>query len=720
MKKRIVFFSLFLVMIILIANTPNLQQSDWSLDQDLQKIAKKVSENGWVYFNDNFKPDPYNFFSDFKTKFNLSEFDEMKLVKEGNDSIFKYYRFERYYKGILVEGSGRTLKYKNDNLLVVIGRPLEKLDIDINSVVRPEKALDEAKNIINATKYSWEDQNWESSIKRETNDKNSSWYPKAELIITKTFDGTYRLAYTFNIATILPKFDYSVHYVDAHNSTYIKSRSLVFNGSSPCITWYNGQQIITDYYMQGHWWLIDQTRGWICPKSCVTDDGSDFDGLNYLQDWDDYWDWVSERSEVSAMWAVQRSYDYFNNTFSWTGTNDNNKFIRIGTEYPYNQSAIVIYPNRNYDYMFFGYRNGHSLTALDIVGHEYTHGVVYYLVGLQKIADECGVLAESFSDFFGERIESYTTSDCDWIFGADVDTIRSFISPEYRNQPDYYHGDRWCWDDEDVETYIHINSGVPNHMFYLLAEGDAEYDITGIGISLAATIAFRSLDWYLESDATFAEARDAFLDVALNYGDQCYYVYKDIMNAWAAVGVGEPAPNPCIVPLTIDIYGPTTATCGTGEYYYSYAYGGNGNYSYEWSVNFSTYSYNQNIYYYFPEYQYGTYYFTVTVTDGEQTAYANLDTYVDCYYKKSTVGDSLLLVYPNPVSSVLTLRINKEMANVDDEYLVNIYDRYGKKMYSNLTKEIELQIDVSPFISGNYFVTLSKDGKQTTIMFIKK
>jgi len=203
------------------------------------------------------------------------------------------------------------------------------------------------------------------------------------------------------------------------------------------------------------------------------------------------------------------------------------------------------------------------------------------------------------------------------------------------------------------------------------------------------------------------------------YG-QCSNEYKQVMNAWAAVGVGDPAPNPCVVPLTIDIYGPTTATCGTGEYYYSYAYGGIGNYSYEWSVNFSTYSYNQDIYYYFPEYQSGTYYFTVSVTDGEQTAYANLDTYVDCYYMKSTAGDSLLFAYPNPASNILTLRISKEKTSIDDEYLVNIYDRYGKIMYSNLTNESEVQIDVSSFISGNYFVTLSKDGKQTSITFIKK
>ena len=564
MKKRLMFFILCLVMIILISSSPTQQQTDLSLGQDLQKITKKVTANGWVYFNDNFKPDPYEFFSDYKSAFSLSKYDEMRLTKEGKDSIFNYFRFERYYKGILVEGSGKSLKYKKENLQVVIGRPLIKIEIDLNSIIDPNIAFGEAKENVNALKYAWEDPNWESTIKKETNDSIATFYPKADLVITQTSDGIYRLAYKFNIISILPKFDNSVQYIDAQNGTFIKALSLEFNGTSPCITWYNGEKIITDYFAQGHWWLEDHTRGMIIVKSCVTDDGDDFDGLPYLEDWDDYWDWVSERSEVSAMWAVQRSYDYFNNIFSWTGLNDNNRYIRIGTEYPYNQSGMVIWPNRYYDYMFFGYRNGHSLTALDIVAHEYTHGVIYYLNGLQKLADECGALNESFSDFFGERIEEYATGiPCDWIFGADVDTIRSFISPSYRNQPDYYHGDRWSYSG-DADTYMHINSGVPNHMFYLLSEGDSEHDITGIGISLASTIAFHALDWYLESDASFAEARNAFLDVALNYGDECYYVYKDVMNAWATVGVGDPAPDPCI--SSVYISGPSTVCPSSTEF----------------------------------------------------------------------------------------------------------------------------------------------------------
>jgi len=51
---------------------------------------------------------------------------------------------------------------------------------------------------------------------------------------------------------------------------------------------------------------------------------------------------------------------------------------------------------------------------------------------------------------------------------------------------------------------------------------------------------------------------------------------------------------------------------------------------------------------------------------------------------------------------------------------VNIYDKYGKKLYSTNTKDTELQINVSSYLTGNYYITVSKDNKQSSIGFIKK
>jgi hypothetical protein len=87
---------------------------------------------------------------------------------------------------------------------------------------------------------------------------------------------------------------------------------------------------------------------------------------------------------------------------------------------------------------------------------------------------------------------------------------------------------------------------------------------------------------------------------------------------------------------------------------------------------------------------------------------------------KSSVDDALLLAYPNPVSDILNLQINKDTRSFDKEYVVNIYDNYGKIIYTTNTKDVEIQINVSSYISGNYFVTVSNEGKKTSTMFIKK
>jgi len=64
--------------------------------------------------------------------------------------------------------------------------------------------------------------------------------------------------------------------------------------------------------------------------------------------------------------------------------------------------------------------------------------------------------------------------------------------------------------------------------------------------------------------------------------------------------------------------------------------------------------------------------------------------------------------------------INKSSITLDFKRIVNIYDKYGKKLHSTKTKDTELQINVSSYLTGNYYITVSKDNKQSSIGFIKK
>ena len=121
----------------------------------------------------------------------------------------------------------------------------------------------------------------------------------------------------------------------------------------------------------------------------------------------------------------------------------------------------------------------------DVIAHELTHGVTQYTAGLIYYG-QSGALNESMSDVFGtviqQAIDGTTADDADWLIGNDImgpdlfgEALRSMKAPgtAYDNyifgkdpQPDhmtrYYHG-------ADDNQGVHINSGIPNKVFYLVA-----------------------------------------------------------------------------------------------------------------------------------------------------------------------------------------------------------------------------------------------------------
>lgn len=124
--------------------------------------------------------------------------------------------------------------------------------------------------------------------------------------------------------------------------------------------------------------------------------------------------------------------------------------------------------------------------ALDVCGHEMTHGVVQFGPGLMYVA-QSGALNESFADIFGVTIKQWhlkqSVSQADWLVGPDIvgsefpgKAIRSFKDEKaYADdpQPKYMKNYKWMWSDSGG---VHINSGIPNHLYYqfcLLQGGNA-------------------------------------------------------------------------------------------------------------------------------------------------------------------------------------------------------------------------------------------------------
>ena len=193
--------------------------------------------------------------------------------------------------------------------------------------------------------------------------------------------------------------------------------------------------------------------------------------------------------------------------------------------------------------------------ALDIVAHELTHGVTDYTSGLEY-RNESGALNEAFSDMVGVAAEAYFQTrgngplQADYLIGEDsfqarragsVSGIRSIQSPTAYGHPDHYSV-RFTGPEDNGG--VHINSGIPNHAYYLAIEGGTNRvsgrTVTGVGFANRDQIErvfFRAFTQMLPVRATFSQARAATIQSARDLYSSNAAVERAVTDAWTAVGV---------------------------------------------------------------------------------------------------------------------------------------------------------------------------------------
>jgi len=201
----------------------------------------------------------------------------------------------------------------------------------------------------------------------------------------------------------------------------------------------------------------------------------------------------SEGQARSSDPAVNEAYDYAGST--WTlfhkvfGRNslDDKGMALVQTVH-----AGLGYDNAFWDGRQMVYGDGDEVVftrftrSPDVVAHELTHGVVQYTSRLEY-RGESGALNEHFADVFGTLVRQYrkkqTAATADWLIGKEIliarptrTALRSMKDPgsAFRDDPD-------LGDDPQPKHYarrykgtadnggVHINSGIPNHAFYLAA-----------------------------------------------------------------------------------------------------------------------------------------------------------------------------------------------------------------------------------------------------------
>ena len=191
-----------------------------------------------------------------------------------------------------------------------------------------------------------------------------------------------------------------------------------------------------------------------------------------------------------------------------------------------------------------------SLTkTIDVIGHELTHGVTQYTAGLQYHV-QSGALNESFSDVFGSLVKQHslgqTAEEADWLIGAGMlvpaiggKALRSMSDPgsAFNGDPQPGHMDDYknLPDDDDPRNDnggVHINSGIPNRAFYLVAT-----EIGGNAWEAPGQIWYETLTERLGPTSDFREAAEATLEAAGEKFGSRGSETQAVKKAWEEVGV---------------------------------------------------------------------------------------------------------------------------------------------------------------------------------------
>ncbi|MBI1753115.1 MAG: M4 family metallopeptidase [Acidobacteria bacterium] len=258
-----------------------------------------------------------------------------------------------------------------------------------------------------------------------------------------------------------------------------------------------------------------------------------------------------ETAAVDAAYGVAQTWDMYKNVLGRNGIDGTGKatFSRVHFSTSFDNAFWL-------DQCFcMSYGDGSSfkvLTALDVAGHELSHGVCATTANL-TYSGESGGLNESNSDIFGTMVEFYTRSGGgttigstggNWTIGEQLAStpLRYMYKPSLDGtSPD-------AWSSSIGNLNVHYSSGPNNRMFYFLSQGATTTGntsttylpngMTGIGNDHAARIWFRALSTYMTSSTNYAGARAAAISAAKDLYGAGSAEEQAVWNAFHGINVG--------------------------------------------------------------------------------------------------------------------------------------------------------------------------------------
>lgn len=474
------------------------------------------------------KPDPEQaaraFFNRYAALYLMTDPQrELQLVRLEEDPIGMHHvRFQQTVNGVPVFGGQLIVHLRDGFITAVNGMYFPNLQVDIS----PQLTQDEALTI----------------VLEDVGDAAAEFRTDRSGMVVYVENSQPYLTWKINVFSWCNLGNW-LYFVDAHDGRIVHKLNQMNTAK------------IVKVYTANNQWLTDAQL----PGTFVCGYGSGSDPNCTV---------TSDLDAQGVFTNTSKTYDYYYQTFGRDSYDGAGAELRSTIHYGVN------YKNAFWNGTQMVYGDGdYFARAFDVVAHELTHGVT------QETADliyehQPGALNESFSDVmavFAGCSASTGQADCDWLAGEDLNMgpLRDIANPGAYGDPD--HWSEYLWLPLEVDNGgVHINSGIPNKAAYLLTVGGTYYGITvtGLGYTRTEQIYYRALAHYLTiySDfpaaraALYASCRDLIGYYGITQGD-C----DQVLNAWAAVGIGSPAVTPpgpyrVYLPLTLKSYPPITCS----------------------------------------------------------------------------------------------------------------------------------------------------------------
>lgn len=482
-----------------------------------------------------------------------------KTIKTGVDDV-EHVRFDRQYQGLRVIGGDIVAHVRN-------GR-IQSVSASLNDVGRPSTTP-----VLSADQAAIEaGARFDGKVDAVNNNG----------LVIYAHDTRPTLAYEVNVR------GYHAHgfadrllYIDAANGKLLGTddifKTLAVKGKAHTLL-LGQQNIITRKTSSGRYLLQDPTRG----NGNVRDGEGQlidqvYDSAKIMVDTDNIWGNGKESDVASpatdAHYGVGMTWDYYRNIHNRRGIYDDRVGVRSVVNVKFQFGSVVTGANAAWygaPYNFMAYGSGdsnlHPVVALDVAGHEMTHGVTE-AVNQLIYANDAGGLNEASSDIMGTMVEFYANKAADpgdYLIGEKIlrNNPNGAAALRYMFHPS---ADGRSWDCYPTSGFIgedpHFSSGPANLFFYLLAEGTARKtfggvthkgvtcrpgdhqqatgsaSLAGIGRGKARAIWYRAMDLYFTSGTTYPQARRATIKAASDLFGASSQEVAAVKAAWKAVNV---------------------------------------------------------------------------------------------------------------------------------------------------------------------------------------